>query len=275
MSKKNLKYLTIGSLIIGIIVISYSVVGLTIHQSFRSNFTISEDFTITHVDGILRIDKYYDLDINQNQLDQIQDNNNNGAHHMNPTVCQSIKNDRSPMYGFSIMLGIHGNPTKPMVIGLMSSLLTGDNLFDVDNWDWIATISPSIFPSKDTMYWLTAEFTSPINYEPGKTFYLACLDIDNSYEQGNYFKWGASGEGPGDTYENGKTYGYDGSKWVEWSYNQVGDTCFKTWTTESTQPPPNEPDISINITTNVITASIGIGCIAVSVVSGTKYFGWF
>lgn len=231
---------------------------------------------ITHTEKAKSFSSFNILDINPNQLDQEQETfgpqgENIYAIGISPYgpffVGQEVRNERSPMYGISICVGRMGIPTETLYVGVMiQGLLFPPYLYDLNNWDWVAGITPDIFPDEYSLLWLTAEFTPPLNIPAGSNFYIVAISLDNN-QDGNSWAWGYGGNT--DTYPRGSNYCWSESEW-EWPGTTWGDCMFRTYTTEAAAQDP--PSITITSTNQVVASFLGSFSLLGAVVSGAKYF---
>ena len=273
MKKKLWLYMAIAFAIAGILLFTYAFTFDTV--SAVKSATIFHQYTF---EAKLKHMKYLDMvsiqSLDPDQLDQSQEQIGNDvkAYAIGPMwVCQGVKNDRSPIYGFSMILGEYheGVPTtEPIYIGITSSLLTGSQLYDLDNWDAVGYMNPGTLPEIGVFYWVTYELNTPLNIPAGQTFYIIAISEDQSYGDVNWWQWATAGD-LGDVYPRGSNYVYNGESWDDsWR-----DMCFRTYTTPNGGNGDGEP-LQITITSNYQVAAQFIGSLSLlgAVVSGTKYF---
>lgn len=277
MEKKHWKITTIVLVIFAVFLIAYPVVS----QPDSSNtISIKENTVIKEVRVRQAITPTIYTDLSQNQIDQYQDviGNEVKTVPIGPSwVCQGFVNDRRPMYGFSILVGEHGTSSKPLIFGLMNARLEGSELYDTSNWDAVAVLNPNTLPEKDKLYWLTVEFNDfSLHYADNEKVQIVAVCEDYDYEDNTWFFWGCSGD-KGNVYGDGKAWRYENEQWVVW--DDVGDTCFITFTTETSDPPNGEPDpdeppsLGISLTTSVISQTAGIISLIGAILSGSKFYG--
>lgn len=283
--KETWKYIAVIFIVAGIVFFVYSFTfnpiasGVTTKSASLSTWTVP---TFTRVERVKSFSFFNILDINSNQLDQKQETfgppGENiyaiGISSYGPLfIGQEVRNEREPMYGFSVCVGRHNVPTEPLYVGIMiEGLLYPPYLYDLSNWDWAGKITPDIFPKSDTLYWLTAEFLddagepAPLDIEAEDNFYIVAISEDNN-QDGNSWAWGFGGNT--DTYPRGDNCWWCESEWY-WDNAAYGDCMFRTYTTEST--PQDPPSITITSTYQVVASFLGSFSLLGAVVSGAKYF---
>ncbi|MBS3748180.1 MAG: hypothetical protein KGY67_00585 [Candidatus Thermoplasmatota archaeon] len=278
MEKKNWKIITIMLIVFAVFLLIYPVVS----QPDASNTVkINHDMSGTKNIRIRKAETpTIFTDLSNNQIDQFQDvlGNEVKSVAVGPSwVCQGVVNDRRPMYGFSILIGEHGTSSEPLIFGLMNARLEGNDLYDTSNWDVVAVLNPDTLPEKDTFYWVSVEFDGSIHYAEDELFQIVAVCEDYGYEDNTWFFWGVSGD-KGSVYSRGRAWKYVNDKWEVWS--DAGDTTFITYTTETDEPPDDEPDpdnppdLDVSFSTTVLSQTIGVFSLVGALVSGSKFYGW-
>jgi len=279
MKKEVWKYLAAILAVVAVVFFAFSLTftqiasGVTTKTATPSAW-ISPSFT--HVERAKSFSFFNILALNPNQLDQNQETfgpqGENiyaiGISSYGPLfIGQEVRNERSPMHGFSVCMGRLNVPTEPLYVGVMiDGLLYPPYLYDFDNWDWVGKITPDILPDSGTLYWLTVEFSTPLDIPAEDNFYIVAISEDNN-EDGNSWAWGFGGNT--DTYARGSNCWWSESEWY-WSSAAYGDCMFRTYTTEST--PQDPPSITITSTSQVVSSFLGAFSSLGAVVSGVKYF---
>lgn len=167
--------------------------------------------------------------------------------------------------GYQVLVGRHGTPTHPLRIGIASPIGLDEY------WDYIIDIPPSACEQQDTLYWLGAMFEdSP--YTPSVNLMILAAITGDTKTDGNYWVWGIS---TGNDYPKSIMCAYHISdNWVQIPGTEAWDTDFRVYTAGSS-PPPQEPVISISVSTYVVTA--GLITMLGAALSSVKYasiVGW-
>lgn len=284
--KETWMYLAVIFVVVGLVFFAYSFTFTQIASPVTAKSEVVPSAwkvsPVTHAEKAKSFSFFNILDINPNQLDQKQETfgpqgENIYAIGISPYgpffVGQEVRNEREPLHGISICVGRMGIPTEPLYVGVMiQGLLFPPYLYDLDNWDWVGTITPDIFLDEYTLYRLTSEFLdkegkpAPLDIPAGSNFYIVAISLDNNHD-GNSWSWGFGGNT--DTYPRGSNYCWSESEW-EWTGTTWGDCMFRTYTNEST--PQDPPSITITSTNQVVASFLGSFSLLGAVVSGAKYF---
>lgn len=277
--KETWKYLAVIFIVAGIVFFAYSFTFNPIASSVTTKSVTLSAWTapsFTHAERAKRFSFFNILELNPNQLDQKQEilgppGENTyaiGISSFGPLfIGQEVKNEREPMYGFSVCVGRLNVPTEPLYVGIMiEGLLCPPYLYDLSNWDWVGMITPDILPESGTLYWLTVEFSDPLDIPAEDNFYIVAISEDNN-QDGNSWAWGYGGNT--DTYPRGYNYYWSEDEW-SWLGTTWGDCMFRTYTTEST--PQDPPSITVTSTYQVVASFLGSFSLLGAVVSGAKYF---
>lgn len=271
MKKKKLwKYITMIFTIAGIGLWIFSAVGMGMDSIIESGVSSHRTFDEP---SSLQINNIVITSFDPRDLDQAQETTgspNGICIGYNPSqgygywAMQLGYNDREPLTGFQVAILEHGNPTKPIYIGIMRGQL--DPAAWV-NWIWYGYLNPGSLPQKDVYYWVGADFSNnPIDIEAGEEWYIAVISIDPTTGN-NHWAWGCNPDNP---YPRGNLLNWD----VTWK-NIAGtpdfDGCFRTYTTEGQQPPQEPPAITITSNYQIISQFLGSLSLLGAVISGTKY----
>ena len=276
MKRKNWKYLAIVLSVIGLLLIAVPLIATP--NVISGERTSNLDIGLKNVKTAKLVPTLIKTTINDNQLDQLQDQIGSTVDGVvvGPTwMCQGVENDRTPIYGFSIIVSEDretGAPEGPMYFGIISSKYTGDDLYDLSNWEAACILNPGVLPQTGTPYWITVEFDSPLPlYIAAPTpvptkFYIVALSEDNAMD-GNWFVWHCSGN-LGDVYSRGHVWQHYEGSWYD--FPGAGDMTFATFTTETT--PPNPPVITIQSSSWVVASqATGILSLFGAVICGSKW----
>lgn len=277
--KEVWKYLAIGLVVVSMVFFVYSFTFNPIASGVTTKSTSLAAWTIPsfkNVESAVPFSFFDLMTLNPNQLDQKQETlgppgTNSYAIGISPYgpfwVGQGVRNERSPLYGFSVAVGKFGTPTSPLYVGIMArGLLFPPYIYDFRNWDGVGRITPDILPNEGIFYWVTFEFSTPLSIPAGSNFYIVAVSDDNNHD-GNSWGWGYGGDT--DTYPRGSNYCWSESDW-EWSSTTWGDCIFRTYTTEGASQDP--PSITITSTYQVVSSFLGAFSLLGAVVSGAKYF---
>ena len=90
-------------------------------------------------------------------------------------LCQGVKNSRSSITGFGMLLGHLGGVTNPLIFGICTNDQRINHIYEPDYWSKYGILNPGdIDPGY--WYWIWATFPeSPVNIPAGETFYLAAV----------------------------------------------------------------------------------------------------
>lgn len=274
MEKKYWKYLMLFLSVAGLLLVAVPLIAtptvLTGEHTSNLNIGLKNIKTARLVPTLAK------TTINDNQLDQLQDQIGttvNGVIVGTTWMCQGVKNDRTPFYGFSILVSEEresGPPEEPMYFGIISGKYTGNDLYDLSNWEAAVVLNPGVLPQTDTRYWITVEFNSPLYIDPTPVptkFYIVALSEDVAMD-GNWFVWHCSGN-LGDVYDRGHVWQYYEGAWYD--FPGAGDMAFATFTTAGATPTP--PVVGISISISIVSQFMGALSWIGAVISGTKFYG--
>jgi hypothetical protein len=215
MQNKKWKYVSLVLLTTSILLLSYSVLS----QNSNFNTYLSDnpgnfDFTYHKNNNIKSVS--YLTDTGTYDIDQSQEEVTGGIMIGNMIVCQGVENDYPPMLAFSVYIeekDSSGN-SEPLYIGLISSKLVGNELYNTNNWDVVYSLDSGLLPS-DTPVWFTCVLQNPVDYESGEKFYIILASNDLVSSDG-YFIWKYSNNAP---YSSGKTWTYNTMTQTRHEYN--------------------------------------------------------
>jgi hypothetical protein len=219
-------------------------------------------------------------DINPNQLDQKQEEIAGVVPyiHAGQKLAQGVTNDREPLYGVAVQLKADGEPNKAIYLGIMKTL---KDPRDYTNFDRIGGLQPSNFACDNEWHWVLYEFDNSLDVSAGETFYIVIFS-ENTPDANQWVVAGSSNNPYSNVNPNKevtwKWYNivpgmiWEWMHWEEEGYFNAGeyDLCFKTYTSEDEQEEP--PQVSINVSTSIITQSLGLLSLIGAALSGTRYF---
>ena len=232
MQNKKWKYVSLVLLTTSILLLSYSVLSQNSNfNTYLSDNPANFEFTYHKNNNIKSVS--YLTDTGTYDIDQSQEEATGGIMIGNMIVCQGVENDYPPMLAFSVCIeekDSTGN-SEPLYIGLISSKLVGDELYNTNNWDAVYSLDSGLLPA-DTAVWFTCVLQNPVDYESGEKFYIILASNDHISSDG-YFIWKYSDNAP---YSNGKTWTYNTmmqthhdylSGWNEDVFSQAEiDSCY-------------------------------------------------
>ena len=276
MKKEYWKYLSASLTIISVILLVYTFVSPSIADPImKNNANLTTEIDIT--DNFENAKRVTLTTLDPNALDQSQGTTGSPsgiAIGYNPSAgfgywaMQLGYNDREPLSGFQVMVSEHGTTTDLLLIGLMKGQLDPT---DSRNWLWYGALNPGTLPKKDTYYWLTVEFDTPISIKAGQQWYITLISADKT-DTSHFWAWGAN---PSNPYSRGMTRTWaGGSTWNALSGGTY-DCCFKTYTVVGGGGGGEQPSVTISINTYLQT--IGFISLLGACVSGIKYgtlVGW-
>lgn len=113
----------------------------------------------------------------------------NGDGNSKQFLGQTMENTNSPVTGFGLIIGRHGMPVDPLIIGLNMGGPPADPM-SPDGWtNGYGVINAADIPTADEFYWLTAVLDTPIPTPTAHLFLAAVTNAD--YTADSYWSWAA------------------------------------------------------------------------------------